>query len=100
MLSMREHREVRGRMLLRRWLDADPSRSQSWLARRLHVSQPSVTAWLNGDSRPEAHNREALALLTGIPAPAWMTDDEHAIVEELRTELLHDASRVTQRGAA
>lgn len=76
--------DITPREALRVWIDADPERSQSTLARTLGVSQPSVSAWLAGTSRPEAHHREALELLTGIPADAWKTDVERALVARTR----------------
>lgn len=49
------------------------------IARALGVAQPSVTAWIQGQSRPEAHLREAIERLVGIEASAWMTDAEYRV---------------------
>lgn len=76
--------EVPARGALRRWIEADRDRSQSSLARLLSVSQPSVSAWLAGPNRPEAHHREALEALTGIPADDWKTSHERALVQRIR----------------
>jgi transcriptional regulator with XRE-family HTH domain len=58
--------------------------SQSSLAKSLDVSQPAVSAWLCGRARPEPHVREAIEILTGIPASGWGTDDERAFVDRVR----------------
>ena len=47
--------------------------TQSSLARLLGVRQSRVSLWSSGRSRPEAHHREALWLLLGIPTTAWFT---------------------------
>lgn len=90
-----ERSEIPARTALREWLSADESRSQSWLARTLNVSQPSVSAWLTGASRPEAHHREALEALTGIPADEWKTSDERALVLRMRARFEGDAMPAT-----
>jgi len=58
--------------------------SQSSLAKTLGVSQPAVSAWLSGGSRPEPHLREAIEILTGIPSGGWDTDDERALIARVR----------------
>jgi DNA-binding transcriptional regulator YdaS (Cro superfamily) len=44
----------------------------------LGVSDPTVNAWVNGDKRPVAHHREAIAVWTHgeIPAEAWLEEAE------------------------
>lgn len=76
--------EVPARPALRRWIEAEASRSQSSLARALGVSQPSVSAWIAGPNRPEAHHREALEAITGVPADDWKTERERALVLRIR----------------
>lgn len=73
-----------GREALRRFFDDNPDRNQTWLAARLSISQPSVSAWLRGSSRPEPHLREALELLVGIPRDHWNTSRERSHVERIR----------------
>ena len=68
------------RKALRAYLDAE-SVSQSALAARLGVAQPSVSAWLAGITRPQAHYREAIERIAGVPARDWQTDDERTWVE-------------------
>jgi len=51
--------------------------SQSTIARKLGVSQPSVSAWLLGRTRPESHYREAIERRFKIRASDWMTDSEY-----------------------
>ena len=57
------------------------SLSQSSLAARLGIAQPSVSAWLAGTTRPQAHYREAIERIAGVPAKDWQTDDERARVD-------------------
>lgn len=61
-----------------------PDRSQAWLADKLGISQPSVSGWLTGKSRPEDAHREALEILTGIDRTSWRRASEHAVVERAR----------------
>ncbi len=68
-----------GLAALRRWLDST-STTQSELARRLGIRQPSVAAWLARDARPDALRREQLETVAGIPRAAWLTTDERAIL--------------------
>lgn len=82
-----------GARLLRDWLAAPgESRSQTTLAERLGVSQPSVSAWLRGDSRPEDHHRESIQLLTGVPRESWRKPAEQAAVERIRFSLSEPAA--------
>ncbi len=53
--------------------------TQAELARRLGIKSASVSAWKDAVARPEAHFRDALERLLGIPAGDWMTDDERRI---------------------
>jgi DNA-binding XRE family transcriptional regulator len=57
--------------------------TQTALARKLGVSQPTVSAWKDGSSRPDAVMRRALALAVGIPEDAWLTEDETARIAAL-----------------
>jgi len=50
---------------LRQYLD-DESVSQTELARRLGVKQPTVWEWLNGESSPSAENLQKLSRVTGV----------------------------------
>lgn len=74
---------TQGAEALRDYL-SQPDRSQSELARELGISQPSVSAWLRGHSRPDPHHRTALEVLASIPAASWETDEERSLVERLR----------------
>lgn len=80
-------RKTEGARRLREWIEGDAVRSQTQLAEALGVSQPSVSAWLRGDSRPEDHLREALELLTGIPRALWRRDAEQDAVDRVRARL-------------
>lgn len=58
---------------------ANPARrySQGRLALALGVSQPAVSGWASGKTRPETHHmRRAIERLLGIPADDWMTPEE------------------------
>lgn len=72
---------------LERWAET-PGNSQGALARALGISQPSVSSWVRGTSRPEGHLREAIELLIGIPVAWWATDEEHALVERVRADVV------------
>ncbi len=56
--------------------------SQSELARRCGVSQPSVSAWIRFTARPEAHLRPVIRRVLGVAGledADWFTDEERAI---------------------
>lgn len=72
-----------GARALKQFIGDDKSRSQRFLADELSVSQPSVSAWIRGTARPEAHYRAAIEILTGIPAADWQTDEERMVVERV-----------------
>lgn len=66
-----------GARLLRVWMSKDPKlRTQSYIARKLGVSQPSVSGWLRYLSRPETHHRISLRRLAKIPESSWITPQE------------------------
>lgn len=77
---------VAGRAKLLEWMRECPRRTAAALARACGVSQPAVSAWCRGAARPEPVYRDALQILTGIPAEDWCT----------RAELQH-AARVARR---
>ncbi len=81
---MDDPKNTRGRALLAAWLAEDPARSQTKLADDLGITQPSVSGWLTGKSRPEDAMREAVEILTGVPRAAWRTEAERDAVAELR----------------
>jgi transcriptional regulator with XRE-family HTH domain len=76
-------RNTEGRRLLAAWLKG-AGRSQTALAHLLRINQAMISAWASGSCRPEAHHREALEHLTGIPARAWQTPAERAYVRRAR----------------
>ncbi len=69
---------TRGRDLLRAVLTTQQI-SQVAIARKLQLSQNSVSLWTRGLSRPEHHHRLALQNLLTIPADSWLTRDERRI---------------------
>lgn len=58
--------------------------SQTAVAASLKITQNSVSLWVRGLSRPEAHLRTALETVLGIPAADWLTDSEASILAEVR----------------
>jgi DNA-binding transcriptional regulator YdaS (Cro superfamily) len=95
---------------LARWQAAGPrrQRGQSAIARALGVSQPAVSAWLKGVSRPEGYlRREALEELTGgaVKAADWTTPEERRQGKVLLARLAgepsseHNPPPVTRRPA-
>jgi transcriptional regulator with XRE-family HTH domain len=54
---------------LKRWIAANTS--QTAVADVLGVKQPTVSAWVSGQARPEPHLRDVLEELTGIPTEQW-----------------------------
>lgn len=89
--------ETEGRRLLVQWLAApsDPPRSQSSLSRQLGLNQSAVSQWVRGLSRPDAHMRDVLELVCGIPARAWQTSAEQALVVAARLGRLPVANDAT-----
>lgn len=80
------HHHTEGAEALTRWLDL-PGHSQAALATELEVSQPAVSAWARGVSRPEPHLRAALQLLTQIPPAAWDKVEERELVARVRARV-------------
>ncbi len=65
-----------GRKALIEFLQADAGRSQRWLARLLEVGQSCVSLWVRGQCCPDNVHIEALRVVAGIPADAWLTDED------------------------
>lgn len=57
--------------------------SQGGLADMVGVKQPSVSAWLSGDSRPDTEQRDILALVLNIPREWWRTEEEQARIDQI-----------------
>ena len=58
---------------------------------RWSTGQPAIAAWVAGRTRPTPPLREALELVTGIPAASWETPEERAHVERVRAGLVPPA---------
>jgi len=71
-------------------MDADPSRTQGFIARALKVKQPSVSAWVLGNDRPSPRNRQLLQDLSHgeILVRDWDTDEEIVAFERARAEVM------------
>ncbi len=68
-------------------MSQDPKRTKARLARQLGVTAPSVQAWFEGTSRPEAPLRRALAELTGIAEEDWWTAADRASLDKARRSI-------------
>lgn len=53
--------------------------SQAALGDMLGVPQPTISLWLSGENRPQAHQREALERVLKIKTSDWMTDAEYLV---------------------
>jgi ribosome-binding protein aMBF1 (putative translation factor) len=85
--TLHPERNTLGRELLVCWIDKEGAgRSQSMLARKLGIGQSSISLWYHGKSRPDAHLREALEVICGIPRGAWETEKERDVVARVREE--------------
>lgn len=67
--------ETRGRVLLAEWA-AEHEKTQKKLAELIGVSQPQVSDWLAGESRPSAPARERIKLLLAIDTTCWLLPGE------------------------
>lgn len=72
--------ENEGRHLLAAWL-LNKRKTAKSLADTLRVSAASVSYWLDGSRRPDAHSRELLALLCGIEPNRWQVAKERDVLE-------------------
>lgn len=70
---------------------ADNGVSQSEIARRLGIRQPSVCAWLARRTRPDAERRELIEKLCAIPRGAWLTRREASARAEVAAKLAPEA---------
>jgi transcriptional regulator with XRE-family HTH domain len=59
---------------LRRWM-AEHEMTQTELASRLSVSQPTVWGWLNGASLPSPKNLRAISALTGLTLDVLLKEE-------------------------
>lgn len=69
---------------------APPAMYQSDVARKLGITPQAVSNWIAGNGRPGPVLRGALECLLGIPASAWMTEDERAKVEGIAPHTASD----------
>ena len=67
-----------GQRLLIAWMTKETARTQVWLAKLLHIAQPSISAWVHGNSRPDQDIRQTLEVLTDgdVPADSWLNARE------------------------
>lgn len=88
--------ETQGREALRIKM-AEQGLSQQALAEKLGIKQPSVSAWLKGESRPDASQRDGIELILGIPREWWRTKEEQERLERLSPD---DTTPPTRDGRA
>jgi len=62
--------------------------SQAALAEKLSISQPSVSAWMRGHTRPDHVLRAAIELLFAIPSDWWRTEEERQQLASIITTSL------------
>lgn len=68
---------------LRSWR-AERSLSLAKAAKQLGVSAPTWYDWEKDEKRPRSAHRNAIELLTGIPAADWDTPEEREHIERVR----------------
>lgn len=49
-------------------------------AMALRVKVPTIHSWVNGSKRPRSEYRDAIEAFFGVPADAWKTDDDRALM--------------------
>ena len=79
---------MEGRTLFAAWLDRikaeDPDRDQTWVAKLVGVTQPTISQWKSGMKRPESYQRKILWEVAGIPEPAWLSLEEQEAIRLAR----------------
>lgn len=88
---------TKGQQLLQHQL-RHSAMSQQALADLLGIKQSSVSLWVSGRSRPEAHLRLALEGLWEIPAESWLTLEEAEVVARA-TDAAPPSARVAAKRA-
>ena len=70
-----------GTMLHREFIDRHHL-TLTAIGKRLDVSYVAVRHWVHGNARPNAAQREKIAILTGglVPAESWHTEEEQAAI--------------------
>lgn len=80
--------KTKGREALRRLTERrggdTPLWTQGAIARAMGISQPSVSGWVSGQTRPGPEYRAALESLLGIARDEWLTSREAAVVARAR----------------
>jgi transcriptional regulator with XRE-family HTH domain len=59
---------------LKKWLDANPERTQTALAQQLNVSAPTVNDWVHGESSPATSRLHGIHEATGIQIAILLAD--------------------------
>jgi len=83
--------DTEGRRRLKAYLERT-GRSQAWLAGQLKISQPSVSEWLVGESRPKLFLRAVIATLALIAPDEWLISGEREAVANAQRVADEDAS--------
>lgn len=66
-----------GMQRLQDWLD-EHGKTQLELAKEMRCSQPTVSDWINGNTKPSADNLIALSQLTGVSIDGLLKEHAHA----------------------
>ena len=85
--SISDKEPTEGRALLVQLLTADDGPTEREIGENTGVSQPSVSAWKNGWSRPDEFRRVLLEKRYAIPADSWRTQLEQERRSRLMTGL-------------
>lgn len=70
--------------------------SQITAANALGVGKAVLSGWLAGRTRPRPEYRKAIARWTAgaIPEEAWLSDDDHAMIERVQPFVQSPAAEV------
>jgi DNA-binding transcriptional regulator YdaS (Cro superfamily) len=70
-------RKTEGRKLLNEWFVLTGTKKTAF-AKKCRVSQPAVSQWSSGTSRPDDDLRKVISRLTGghVPVGSWLTARE------------------------
>ena len=74
--------------------------SQSAAGEKVGVSGPTWHEWESGGRTPQGGYRDALEILTGIPATEWMHDRERRAIERAEQERAAEETAPTAPEAA
>ena len=88
MAGMESERSTPALLAMRTWLVGE--RNQSWLARKVGVSRPTIFRWVTGECSPEPQFRQAIHELSRgvVNFDDWYTDEQLAVAYAHNTRIL------------